>query len=123
MGAPLQNNVGAASVSDILTALKNIVLALSNQADTNLTLAGKLIATAITAPTVISVAAGRVVKVSVIVAGTSGGTIYDSTSVTSLAKPVAKIPVAEGITKVNIPVTVGIVVIPGAGQTVTVSYS
>jgi|APFre7841882654_1041346.scaffolds.fasta_scaffold02802_5 hypothetical protein len=111
------------SLSDILTAVKNIVTALNNAAQTYLNVQGQQNKAAITAATLVKNGSGRVATVSVIVAGSATGNIYDSSSTTVTSSPIFIIPTTVGITVVNIPVSIGIVVAPGSGQTVTISYS
>lgn len=113
----------SASTSDVLSAIKNIVLALNNAAQTYLNVNGTVNAANITTPTVVSSAAGRIATVSVLTAGTTVGAIYDSVSLTAKTKPMGVIPNATGVYTVNLPVSFGIVVVPGTGQAVTVGYS
>src|ERR1700743_606956 len=115
----------SASLSDILTATKNIVTALATAAQNYINVQGAVNAAGITAPTIVSVSAGRIASVSVIVAGSSTGTIYDANSLTNNTKPLYIIPSAVGNQPyiVNLPNSFGGVIVPGAGQTVTVSYS
>lgn len=82
----------------------------------------------ITAATVIKSSPGRVFTISVIVAGTGVGAVYDSvsTSGNTAANQIGVIPdtAGGGIYNFNaIPTTNGIVVAPGTGQTIAVSWS
>ena len=115
----------SASLSDILTATKNIVTALATAAQNYLNVQGLINAAGITATTLVSAKAGRIANVSVIVAGAATGMIYDATSTTDTTKPIYVIPMAVGNAPyiVNMPVSFGIVIAPGSGQTITVSYS
>jgi hypothetical protein len=114
-----------ASTSDVLTAIKNIVLALSTAAQNYLNVQGATNKAAITAPTVVKNSPGRVCSVSVIVGGAGTGFIYDATSLTDTTKPLYIIPDTVGLEPyvVNLPASFGIVVVPGSGQKITVSYS
>ena len=112
-----------ATLDDILTAQKNGVLAINGVANATLFTAGKLAAPAITSATLVRSGAGWVAKVSVTVAGSAAGIIYDSVSTTSPTPAIAVIPNTVGIVTVNLPVTNGIVFVPGSGMTATVSYS
>lgn len=116
------NNQGGASTADLLTALKNVAQALNDQITANNRLAGNQVAQNISTPTLISAAAGRLVKVSVLVAGAEGR-IYDSNSATNTTRPLAVIPATEGIVEIGLPASFGLYVVPGAGQSVTVGYS
>jgi hypothetical protein len=113
-----------ASTSDVLSAIKNIVTALATAAQNYLNVQGVINAAAITAPTVVKAVAGRVCSVSVIVGG-AVGTIYDGATLTATTKPIYIIPDTVGTEPyvVNFPCSFGILVVPGSGQTVSVSYS
>ena len=113
----------AVSLSDILTATKNIVTALNNAAQTYLNVNGISTQINIKTPTLVKNGAGRVATVSIVDGGTANGTIYDSNSITSLTNPIFTVINTSGIIFVNCPVGNGIVVIPGAGQNITVTYS
>lgn len=81
----------------------------------------------ITSATVVKTGPGVVVTVVEIVSGSSSGAVYDSTSTTgnSAANQVAVIGSpgpANGLLPVNMPCINGIVVVPGTGQTVAISY-
>ena len=113
----------SASTSDVLTAIKNIVTALATEAQNFLNVNGLQTASGLTAPTQIKTTGGRVASVSVIVAGSAVGHIYDSTSTSVTTKPLYVIPQTVGVFVVNMPVSFGIAVVPGSGQTVSVSWS
>jgi hypothetical protein len=117
------NKTGNASTSDILTALKNIVVALTNATQAYLNVNGLTVATAISAPTVVKNATGRLVNVSVTTAGSGAGTVYDSAQLGLTTKPLYIIPNTTGVYVVNMPCSFGLLVVPGSGQVVAVSYS
>lgn len=79
----------------------------------------------ITAATVVKAAPGRVGVVSVIVAGSAVGTVNDilTTGAVAVANQIGTIPNVVGTYTFNWPCAVGIVVVPGTGQTVAVSYT
>ena len=112
-----------ASLTDILTAAQNIVTALNNASKTYLNVNGTTNAAALTAATVVKSSSGRVCSVSVLVAGAAVGKIYDAATASSTANALYTIPMSVGTVTVNMPTQYGIVVAPGSGQTVTVSYS
>jgi|ERR1700722_890106 len=116
---------GGASTSDVLTAIKNIVTALATAAQNYLNVQGLINAAGIVTPTVVSSKAGRIAEVSVITAGSATGFIYDAVSLTDTTKPIYVIPtaVSDQPYVVNFPLSFGLVVVPGSGQKVTVSYS
>ena len=78
----------------------------------------------ISSATVIKSAAGRIAKVSVIVAGSTNGAVYDATSTSgnTAANQLAVIPEAVGTYLIDMPAFNGIVIAPGTSQVVTVSY-
>jgi len=112
-----------ASLADILTTAKNLVNATNSVGQIIANINGVAIMPNISADAVVSVRAGRLARVSVITGGSSNGTIYDSSSAGVTNRPIFKIPTTIGIIEVNLPVVNGIVVSPGTGQVVTVSYS
>lgn len=115
-----------ASLSDILTTTKNIVTALSQLGQTYLDVQGSQVYTDITTPTLVKIGQGRVARISVTVHGTADGSIYDADVATATTNRIALIPKDHALIsslEVNIPVNNGIVVAPGPGQTVTISYS
>jgi hypothetical protein len=112
-----------ATLDDILTTQKNGVFGINGIAGSNYYLAGKLTAPTVTATTLIRSGAGWVARVSVTVAGSTSGIIYDSNATTTLTTPIAIIANTVGIVTVNLPVTNGIVFVPGTGMTATISYS
>ena len=114
-----------ASLDDILTTAKNIVTALNNESQTSLQIAATKNATGMTVQTVVSANPGRIAVVSVIVAGSTTCSIYDASSVATAtaSRLLATITNTVGIYVVNMPVTYGIVVTPGTGMTIAVSYS
>lgn len=113
----------SASLSDILTAAKNIVTGLSTLAQNYLNVQGALNFAGLTAPTVVKSSGGRIAVVSVIVAGSAAGFIYDGITTSAMTKPLYVIPPAVGVYVVNLPTSFGLLVVPGAGQTVSGSYS
>lgn len=112
----------SASLSDLLTSSKNIVSALNGSSQNSLSINGSSLKTAITTSTLVKTGAGRIASVSVIVAGSAGG-IYDANAVSATTGQIGVIPATVGIFVWNMPFSNGLVVTPGAGQTVSVSYS
>jgi len=112
-----------ASISDILTSSQNIVRALSNLGTTFLQVQGNQVETGISAATIVSSQQGRLVRISVVTAGSTAGVAYDAIAVGITTSPIATIPNTVGIIDVNLPVDNGIVIAPGTGQVVTVSFS
>lgn len=112
-----------ASTSDILTAAKNIVTALNQIGQTIIEVYGSTGYPSITAATTVLQGQGRLVRVSVVVAGSATGAVYDGTNPASTKNRIYTIPNTVGVYEVNMPVSNGIVVAPGTGQTVSISYS
>lgn len=79
---------------------------------------------AIAASAVVKASAGVVVRVSVTVAGSTTGSVYDANTLPSAgaANLVGVIPNTVGVYYFSFPMNNGIVVAPGTGQTVSVSY-
>lgn len=111
------------SVSDILTSTKNIVTALNQLGQTYLSVVGSKFYSDITSSTVVLNGQGRIARMSVVVAGSAEGSIYDANASGATTNKIASIPTTVGITEINLPVNNGIVVSPGTGQTVAISYS
>jgi hypothetical protein len=59
----------------------------------------------------------------VIVAGSAEAMIYDSNLTTSLTSALAVVDNTLGVTVINMPYNNGLVVVPGTGMTLVVSYS
>jgi Tfp pilus assembly protein PilX len=122
VSAATQSGVGA---SQILSALQNIALALNTASTAYLNVNGQQTTTTITVPTVVKSSAGRVARVSVTVAGSSTGMIYDSAAVGVTTKPMYVIPNAVGTEPyvVNLATSFGALIVPGSGMTVAVGWS
>jgi hypothetical protein len=114
-----------ASLSDILTATKNIVTALNNAARQYFLIAGSQVAEGMTAPTLVATGHGRVCVVSVCAAGSAPVGFFDSADVSStpVSRALCAVPAAIGVYRIDLPFSFGLVAVPGAGQIITVSYS
>lgn len=77
----------------------------------------------ISAGTVIKKGPGRLVCVNVTTAGTTAGSAYDWNSTTSPQQLIYSIPNNVGLYMLKWPVTSGIVIVPGATQVVSVSFT
>ena len=117
---PLNSSV---SLSDILTAAKNIASALNNGAQTYLNIQGAQNLAAISTTTLVRAGGGRIAQISVTTAGSTTGLVYDTNLASSTSNPIYVIPEAVGLYLVNLPVNFGIVVAPGTSQVLTISYS
>jgi|APCry1669188910_1035180.scaffolds.fasta_scaffold00198_5 hypothetical protein len=112
-----------ASLSDILTSAQNIAQAINSVAAAYLSVQGSRIAPSLAAATLVKLGAGRIAVISITVAGSANGHVYDTNTAAGTGNPIFTIPNTIGVIFVNLPVSVGLVVAPGTGQTVTVSYS
>lgn len=79
---------------------------------------------AIAATALVKASAGAVIKANVLVAGSSAGGIYDCTATANAvtANQVAVLPATVGPISIEFPCLVGIFVVPGTGQKVSLSY-
>lgn len=80
----------------------------------------------ITAATLVKAAPGRLVRVSVVVPGTAAGSVNDAATVAAAAatNQIASVQATAGnVVLFDWPCLAGIVVTPGAGQTLAVSYT
>ena len=113
-----------ANLDDILTTQKNGVFAVNQVAENAFGVQGRKTALEITTGTVLHIGQAWVARVSVLVGG-AVGTIYDANTVASAitGQRVCIIPTTVGIHEIFMPVTRGIVVVPGAGQIVSVSFT
>lgn len=119
--APQQT--GGASLSDILTVAKNLAIAVNSLAQTYLNVQGAQNFAGLTAATVVKTTAGRIANISVIVAGSATGMVYDSAATGTTTKPLFVIPMTVGVYVVNLPASFGVTIVPGTGQTVSGSFS
>ena len=79
----------------------------------------------VTVATVLKVGSGAVGKVSVLVVGSTVGTINDvaTTGAAAAGNLIAPIPMALGVINLEFPFAVGLVIVPGTGQVLSVAYS
>lgn len=118
-----------ATLDDILTAQKNGVVAINNlnQTWTNYLIQtnGQYSSTEITSTTLLYSGAGYLVKVSILQAGTTTGFIYDynSAAVAVTGRRILAVPNSLGIVNAGLAFTSGLVIVPGTGQSIVVSYS
>lgn len=94
------------------------------QTSVSTTTGGQLQTYDITTATVIKAAPGRIFRVNVQVAGSTTGTVNDcaTTGAAAIGNQVAVIPDTVGPLLLEWPCATGIVVVPGTGQTLSVSY-
>jgi len=113
-----------ASLSDILTTQKNGVVGVNGIAQASLRALGTITSETITAETVIFTGGGYLVNFSVLVAGTSSGKISNASATSPAASTaLCAVPTTIGVFKAGQVFTSGIVVTPGTGQSINVTYS
>lgn len=118
------------SISDILTATKNIVTAINGLGQTYLKVNGSQKSLPLTGATPVLVTTGQGRLASISVTASSGsvtGMIYDLSSTATagivIGNSICFIDHVKQVTYANLPYNNGLVVVPGAGMTVVVSYS
>lgn len=123
-----------ANLDDVVTVHKNGVTGLNALTSTLEALRalyqsyiGSAVSLGITSATLVKTGSGRLVNLTVTVAGGAAGTIHDASSVAgaTAANVIAVIPTAvtNGSLLINVPFTSGLVVKPGSSHNVTVVYS
>ena len=109
--------------TQLLTALQQLVTALNGAATSYANIVGVANFGPITTATVIKPSAGRICEIAVISAGTTTGYVYDSASSSATTAIMIPIPNIVGVYKVQWPCATGILIIPGASQTISGTYS
>ena len=114
-----------ASLDDILTTQKNGVVALNNVFQALAILNPTSTSETVTSSSLIITGKGRLLSFSVVVAGSSSGLIYNSGTPTggSASNALVGTPTTTGVYPVNMIFTDGLVISPGTGQSVNVTYS
>lgn len=117
------------SQDDFLTSQKNHVIATNSlvQAWQDYLRAehGSATSMCVKTATVIAIGPGRIVSVSVVEKGSAGGFIYNESTVETPSDDARlyAIPTETGAYLANFPFTDGLLVVPGTGQAVTVTYT
>lgn len=119
-----------ATLDDILTTQKNGVVAINNLNQTNAYLGGRVTSATIAAAsgsTLIVTGSGRLVNYSITVKGSAAGTIYNAISTTTAAAANALVATTAtqevGVVQCGLHFSSGLVVTPGTGQSLNVTYS
>jgi hypothetical protein len=114
-----------ASLDDILTTQKNAVVALNNVFQALNTLNPTTTSSTVTSSTLVIAGRGRLISFSVVVAGSASGLIYNAGTPTggAAANALVATPTTIGVYNVNMIFTDGLVVTPGTGQSINVTYS
>jgi hypothetical protein len=114
-----------ASLDDILTTQKNGVVAINALNNITLGAAGTVTSVTVTGPTVVFVGSGRLVNFAVLVAGSANGFIHNASTAggVTAANALCATPNTVGVYQCGQIFTNGLVIDPGAGQSVNVTYS
>lgn len=83
---------------------------------------GIQVARNLSASTLVKAGPGAVLQLAVITAGSGNGAIYDSTGSVAQTGQIAAIPQTVGTYDISFPCFTAILVVPGTGQLVAVSY-
>ena len=77
-----------------------------------------------TAATLVKTGTGRVARINVLIAGSGTGSVFDAATIgtAATANQIAVIPATVGTYDIDFPVSNGIVLAPGTGQTLVISY-
>jgi hypothetical protein len=118
-----------ATIDDLFTAQKNGVVAINTLNQTwllyNRRQHGDHTSKCVTTPTLITTGKGYIATVSVVVEGKATGLIYNYGSIEQVSPDarLAAIPKEIGVYRVDCQFDKGIVVIPGDGHSITVTYT
>ena len=116
-----------ATIDDLVTVQKNGVIGINNIAQTLAYINGKITSTTVSSTTLIVTGAGRIVSYSITVKGSTAGTIYNATDilVTPATGALVVTTAAQevGVYPVGLHFSNGLVVMPGTGQSINVTYS
>jgi len=112
-------------MDDLLTAVKNGVVAINNVFQSISIQNPTATSATVSTSTLIIAGRGRLIDFSVVVAGTTTGLIYNTGTPSSgvLANALVTTPMTLGVYDANMIFTDGIVVAPGTGQSINVTYS
>ena len=113
------------SLTDILTALKSGVVGISNASQQLSYVVPTYTSATVTAKTLITTGKGRVYNVAVVVAGSTVGSLYnaDGLPATAVGNVLYSAPNTIGVYSFTQVFTNGLVLEPGTGQSLNVTYS
>lgn len=114
-----------ASLDDILTTQKNGVVGVNGISQAFLRGQGTVTSSTATASAVVFSGRGYLVNVCVIVAGSAVGAIHNTNTVAgiSAANQLFSIPNTVGIYQLGQVFTTGLVIVPGTGQSINITYT
>lgn len=113
-----------ASLDDILTAQKNGVIALNNIQQALASEVATVTTAVATSSTFVVAGKGRLLRFSVLVAGSAVGFVYNSSTPTGGAATNALVacPNTIGVYEANVVFDSGLVIAPGTGQSISITY-
>lgn len=122
--APQPPSLTSASLSDILTAIKNLVIATNANADALNSAVPHFTSGQLAASTLVQVGFVRVTGISVTTAG-AAGTLNDAATIAGAGagNVISSVPATVGFFPVNMVFMNGLVYLVGAAQVVTLFYS
>lgn len=114
-----------ASLDDIATIQKNGVIAVNTLNQTLQRIYGSNTSLTAAANTLVFTGPGRLINVSVTVAGSAVGAVHNSSTVAgaTATNMLAAIPNTVGVHPMNLLFTAGLVIVVGTGQQFNVTYS
>ena len=113
-----------ASLGDLLTTQKNGVIAINSYVNAINTQAGAINTKELSASTVIKSSSGWLATVSVIVAGSTQGYLYDTNSTSSTSgNRLYAVPNVIGVYKIMMPFSTGLTFVPGTSSVIAVGYT
>jgi len=114
-----------ASLDDILTTQKNGVVAINNYASALLRAQGSNTSTTVTADTLVVTGRGYLVSWTVVNAGSGSGYFYNYNAATGYSSADTLCPTGTtiGVFPAGLVFTKGLVIVPGTGQSINVTYS
>lgn len=108
-----------------LSAILNTPRSIFQLATTELFLAGNMTSPAVAASTILSTQAGWIANIQVLAAGSSPGFIYNAPSFSSMTNATKLMPIQNsiGLQHGFVNFNNGMIVVPGPGQLVNITYS
>lgn len=114
-----------ASLTDLLTAQKNGVVAINGVLQSNLRGQGTVTSDTVTADTLVVSGKGYLVSYTLVASGSANGMIYNANSIALTSASNALCPTDKSlanVVKTGLVFTNGLVIRPGAGQSINVTY-
>ena len=114
-----------ASLDDILTTQKNGVVGVNGLNQTFQRAQGTNTSTTVTSSTLVVTGKGYLVNVSVLVPGSTDGLVHNATTTAaaSAINALCVVPNINGVFPIGQVFTNGLVLVPGTGQSLNVTYS